>query len=287
VKQESMNNKYNIIKLCQLAGKSRQAYYKSVDKQSLSTGFEEEIVIDTIKNIRELMPKCGTRKLYHLLKREHKESIHIGRDALFDVLRNNRMLVRQRRKKVVTTHTYHWLNKFDNLIKELDVTRPNQVWVSDITYIRYASDVAYLFLITDLKTRKIMGYKLSINLEAINALEALNMASKTANTELDGLIHHSDHGVQYCSSAYIKMIEKLNGKSSMSAKGNPYENAVAERVNGIIKNEWLDEENFNDYKQLEKRVDDVINTYNTKRLHMSLNYKTPDEVYYQFFNEAI
>lgn len=287
MKQASMNNKYNIIKLCQLAGKSRQAYYKYVDKQSLSTGFEEEIVIDTIKNIRELMPKCGTRKLYHLLKREHKESIHIGRDALFDVLRNNRMLVRQRRKKVVTTHTYHWLNKFPNLIKELKVTKPNQVWVSDITYVRYSENFAYLFLITDLRTRKIMGYKLSLTLEAKNALEALSMAQKTAKTELDGLIHHSDHGSQYCCDAFTKMLEQLNAVSSMSEKGNPYENAVAERVNGIIKNEWLDEEYFNNYKQLEKRVDEVINTYNTKRLHMSLNYKTPDEVYYQFFNQAI
>ena len=178
------------------------------------------------------------------------------------------------------------LNKFDNLIKELDVTKPNQVWVSDITYVRYSEDFAYLFLITDLRTRKIMGYKVATTLGAKNALDALRMAKKTANIALDGLIHHSDHGVQYSCDAYIKRLKKLHAISSMSEKGNPYENAVAERVNGIIKNEWLEEDKFNNFKQLEKRIAEVIHIYNSKRLHMSLNYKTPDEVYYNDFKNA-
>jgi len=281
VKQLSINNFYNIRELCLLFGKSRQAFYKSAWKSSLSTGFREEMVLDIVKNIREDMPKCGTRKLYHQIKQYHNHSIQIGRDALFTLLGNNRMLIRQRKKKAVTTQSHHWLNKFDNIIKDLDVRRPNQVWVSDITYIKYRDQFAYLFLITDLKTRKIMGYKLSDSLEAKNALEALDMANKTAKMDLNGLIHHSDHGVQYCCAEYIKMIYKLGAVSSMSEKGNPYENAVAERVNGIIKNEWLDNEHFDSFKKLNIRVNEVIHTYNSKRLHMSLNYKTPDEVYFE------
>ncbi len=284
MKQSNFDKPYNVKDLCLLFEKSRQSYYKSLNNLVVSEGFAEEIIIDNVKKIRETMPKCGTKKIYCMLKQNQSETFHIGRDALFELLRKNKMLIRQRKKKVVTTQSHHWLNKFDNLIKKLEVNRPNQVWVSDITYVRYSNGFAYLFLITDLKTRRIMGYKLSNTLESKHAIDALEMANNSANMDLNGLIHHSDHGVQYCCYDYIEMIESLGAVSSMSEKGNPYENAVAERVNGIIKNEWLDDDNFDTFKQVEKRVKEVIDTYNSKRLHMSLNFRTPDEVYYEFFN---
>ncbi len=281
----SENRAYSVSTLCLLFGKSRQAYYKSVNEATKPV-IDEDFIIKEVKAYRVELPKCGVRKLFEHLTEDYPEIINFGRDALFDLLRDRRMLVRQRKKRVVTTQSYHWLNRYDNLIKELKVERPNQVWVSDITYIRYANKFCYLFLITDLYTRKIVGFKVADTLEAKHALDALKMARRTAKMDLNGLIHHSDHGVQYCCSAYIEMLDDMSAVSSMAAKGNPYENAVAERVNGILKNEWLDDEKFKTFDQVDRRVKQVVKIYNSKRLHMSLNYKTPDFMYYKAYENV-
>ena len=241
---------YSVKELCYLFGKSRQSYYKQLNGKTFIESFQEEVIISQVNKIRKDMPKCGGKKLYLCLKNTQSEVLNLGRDAFFNLLRDNKLLVKQKKKRITTTQSYHWLNKYDNLIKQLQVDRPNQVWVSDITYIRYSDKFCYLSLITDLFTRKIMGYKVSDTLEAKHSIDALKMARKSASMSLNGLIHHSDHGIQYCCNDYIQMLNKIGAVSSMSAKGNPYENAVAERVNGIIKNEWLDDNNFNSFKHL-------------------------------------
>lgn len=274
---------YSVKELCSLFDKSRQSFYKRLNGKSFIESFQDEVIISHVNKIRKDMPKCGGKKLYLCLKNTQPEVLHFGRDAFFNLLRGNHLLVKQKKKRITTTQSYHWLNKYDNLIKELEVDSPNQVWVSDITYIKYSDKFCYLSLITDLFTRRIMGYKVSDTLEAKHSIDALKMARKRASMCLNGLIHHSDHGIQYCCNDYIQMLNNIGAVSSMSAKGNPYENAVAERVNGIIKNEWLDDNNFRSFKQVELKVKQVIKIYNSKRIHMSLNFKTPDYVYFNFF----
>jgi putative transposase len=230
------------------------------------------------------MPRIGTRKLYHMLTEtlaEHK--IKIGRDKLFDLLEEYELLVRRRkRKKVSTTDSNHPFRKYPNLVRELQVIRPNQLWVSDITYIRIADGFGYLSLITDAYSRRIVGYCLYPTLQKEGPVAALNMAlSSLPATTADSLIHHSDRGRQYCCEAYINVLEKRKVTISMTEKGDPYENALAERMNKTLKEEFLLGNGFDNFELALATVIKAVNTYNTLRPHDSCNYLTPDVAHQQ------
>lgn len=223
-------------------------------------------------------PRIGTRKLYFLLKYKFIENgIKIGRDGLFFYLKSEGMLVKPKKTYTKTTDSKHWLHKHPNLIKDINVKRPEEVFVSDITYIKSNERTHYLSLVTDAYSRKIMGYKLSDDMSAKNVVQALHNASKQRKTSLP-LIHHSDRGLQYCSSIYQSALKKYHIEPSMTDGYDCYQNALAERINGILKQEFLLNK-CNTRKELELMVKQSIDTYNNKRPHLSLNYKTPNFVH--------
>lgn len=221
----------------------------------------------------------GVRKLHKLIKPKLQEKvISFGRDRLFDLLRDNELLIYYKRKYVKTTNSYHRFKVYKNLIKDLRIIKINQVYVSDITYISTLEGFCYLALITDAYSRKIVGYNLSRSLGIEGCLKALRMALKRVKCP-EKLIHHSDRGVQYCSHVYVDLLSSNNTKISMTEENHVYENALAERVNGILKNEFMLGENLVSFKIAKELVDEAIQIYNNERPHMSLNYKTPNEVH--------
>lgn len=235
-------------------------------------------MLKNIYNIREEMPKIGGKKLHFLLRQTLLKSgnISLGRDRLFELLRERNLLIRRKRKYAVTTNSNHAFKIYQNLILGKEITRPNQVWVSDITYVRTREGFSYVSLITDLFSRKIVGYHASQSLELQGCIEALKGALKLGKPE----IHHSDRGSQYCSRMYTQLLKKQNSKISMAAAGNCYENAVAERINGILKEEYNLNATFINLKHVKKALEQAVNTYNSKRPHWSLNLKMPDQVYF-------
>jgi len=237
------------------------------------------MVLEKVKEKRKEMPCIGGRKLLYMLQ---KDGISIGRDKLFDILQHENMLVKRRKRKVYTTQSKHWLKKYPNLIEGMEVTKPNKLWVADITYIVTGNGFAYLFLITDAYSRKIVGYSLSHTLEADGGIEALKMAlSEVSWQERAGIIHHSDRGVQYCSHNYVNLLLTSKMLISMTQNGDPYENAIAERVNGILKSEWIHGERYSDFNKANTRIAEIISIYNSTRPHMSCNLLTPDEAHLQ------
>lgn len=225
------------------------------------------------------LPKIGTRKLYFLLQDSlERHHIKIGRDALFDLLYTNAMLIRKRKKRVFKTNAGYAVRTFPNLIKKLTVNVSNMVWVSDITYVRALTGFVYLFLITDAYSKKIVGYCLSKNLMAINAIRALKMALRIEKPSF-GLIHHSDRGIQYGSKDYVNLLKENNIGLSMTKGGSPQENAVAERVNGILKNEILSKLTTDNIQEIRKEIKRAIYIYNEKRPHLSCNMLTPSQAH--------
>ncbi len=235
-------------------------------------------VKEMVLKLRRYMPRLGTRKLHYLLKEELAiAGIKMGRDAFFDYLRNHHLLVKPRRSYTKTTYSKHWMKKHPNLLQDLTITRPEQVFVSDITYIESEEGVHYLSLVTDASSRKIMGHKVSRDMKTNNVVQAIEMAAKQRRSDLS-LIHHSDRGSQYCSSLYQAMLKKHQITPSMTDGYDCYQNALAERVNGILKQEFLLYrcKTFEDLKQL---VNESIEVYNNLRPHLSLGMKTPNEVH--------
>jgi putative transposase len=263
-----------------LLGYSRQAYYQQ-KKQSEKESLQHDLLINEVLKIRKIQKRLGGRKLFHKLERFIQEHhISIGRDAFFDLLSERKLLVRKRkRRKPITTFPDHWMRKYPNLIEGFYPTAPNQLWVSDITYIVLVNCFAYLSLITDAYSRKIVGFYLSMDLSAEGCIKALNMALNN-NPVLGKLIHHSDRGSQYCCSDYVKILNDIYIKISMTQNGDPKENAIAERVNGILKDELLDKV-YLDYKQALKGVAVAISTYNHQRPHGSIDYLTPYEAHFR------
>ena len=208
-----------------------------------------------------------------------ERGVEVSRDRLFELLRENKMLVRRRKKYSVTTNSKHWMKKYPNLIRGFHFTAINQLWVSDITYIPIEGSYAYLSLVTDAYSRKIMGHYLSRNLATEGTLNALNKALDSSDDQLSGLIHHSDRGTQYCCKEYVETLKSRQIRISMTENGDPYENALAERVNGILKDEWLNEEKFYTFDQAKTRIDEVISIYNTMRPHMACSMETPQQVH--------
>lgn len=219
------------------------------------------------------------RKLEKSLKDDFaKANLKVGRDTLFNVLRKHNMLTLRKKSSSRTTNSYHRFYKYSNIIKDIELTRPNQVWVSDITYIRTVKGFCYLALITDMYSRKIVGYDLSDSLELNGCVRALNKAIYQANN-IKGLIHHSDRGIQYCSNVYTQILKRKKIDISMTEENHCYENAIAERVNGILKDEFYLDQTFDNINHARKAAKNAINLYNEIRLHLSLDYKTPNMVY--------
>lgn len=251
-------------------GYSRQGYYKRVRLEEKREK-EAQNVLQEVKDIRKRQPRVGAEKLQsHLSDR----GIKIGRDRLFTLLRLHNLLIRPRRRYVVTTNSRHWLKTYKNEIGDLVLVRPGQVYVSDITYIDTDEGFAYLSLITDAYSRKIVGCTLSDSLGIEGSMKALRMALKhTANSK--GLIHHSDRGIQYCSKAYVGYLKKRGVTISMTEINHAYENALAERVNGILKNELGLGERLRSYNIAKKMVKEAVEIYNNERLHKSIDLMTP------------
>lgn len=268
-----------LSRLCRLLNVTRQAYYQHFWRRSDVT-IEEELIVDQVKGIRSIHPVIGVRKLFYLLQTFlYENQIKMGRDALFDLLAFNKLLVKRRKVKFATTFSRHWLKKYPSLIKEWRPQKPNQLWVADITYVPIVKGILFLNLITDAYSHKIMGYSIAENLEGIHTCRALDMALSVRTTSTPELIHHSDRGTQYCAHVYTSMLRKNDIKISMTENSDPLENAVAERINGILKNEYLCHFNFKSRNQAEKMLPEIVKRYNTLRPHLSINMRTPDEVH--------
>src|SRR5574343_793877 len=253
--------KLGIAVLCRLFGKTRHAYYDCLWRKERSL-VKEDVILQEVINIRKDLPRLGTRKLHFVLQNKLiSHQISFGRDYLFDLLAEHKLLIRQRKRKVITTDSRHWMRKYNNLIKEVNINRPEQVWVSDLTYIRLTNQWGYLSLITDAYSRKIMGYSFRQDLSAEGCIDALKMALHNRLYH-HPLIHHSDRGSQYCSQNYVDLLLKNNIAISMTENGNPYENALAERVNGIIKKEFNLYTSALGFEQTKLQIDRSINAYN-------------------------
>lgn len=263
--------------LCTLLGYTRQAYY-SQQQYHQSHKYQGDLLIQQVYKHRQFQPRLGTRKLVVMLQ-EFIDCHHfkIGRDALFDLLRDHGLLVRKRKRKAKTTFSNHIYRKYPNLIRGFEPTGPNQLWVSDITYIIVGTDFAYLSLVTDAYSRKIVGYHLNETLGADGSVRALQMAFLTAE-DLKNLIHHSDRGIQYCCYEYVGLLEKNGVKISMTENGDPLENAIAERVNGILKDELL-QQRYSDFASAQRSIDRAVEIYNTLRPHSSCEMLTPNQAY--------
>ena len=269
-----------IAVLCRLFGKTRHAYYDSIWRKENSL-VKEDIILQEVAKIRKDLPRLGTRKLHHVLQAKLMSyQISFGRDYLFDLLSEHKLLVRQRKRKAITTDSRHWMRKYSNLVKGLVVTRPEQVWVSDITYIRLTNQWGYLSLITDAYSRKIMGFSFRQDLAAEGCIDALKMA--LSQRVYNGtIIHHSDRGSQYCSHNYVDVLLKNNIAISMTENGDPYENALAERVNGIIKTEFNLYSSSLGFEQTANQINKSIKAYNELRPHASCDYLTPEQTHLQ------
>lgn len=259
---------------------TRQNYYKQRQRRSRRR-IDESLIVSLVRRERQQQPRLGCRKLHRMLQAELSDAgVEVGRDRMFEVLRDHRMLLEPLPKKPRTTYSRHSLPVYGNLISELETTNPNQIWVSDITYIRTWEDFEYLSLITDLHSHKIVGYHTSESLGVEETLKALEKA-------LDDLpddkypIHHSDRGSQYCSHEYVGRLQKRHLPVSMTEINHCAENSVAERLNGILKQEYGLGRTFLNREQARRAIDEAIWLYNNRRPHTKLDYRMPSDVHRQ------
>lgn len=273
-------SRIGLARLCGWFGVTRQAYYQNSWK-AVDVSIKEELVLNEVKKIRNNHRRMGTRKLHDKLKPFMKEhQIKLGRDALFDLLSANHMLIRKRKRKVQTTQSYHWLRKYSNLIRDFTPTSPNQLWVSDITYWQIETGYVYISFITDAYSHKIVGFHVAETLESVETIQALKMALSCLKPNLEyQLIHHSDRGVQYCHHKYVKLLQDNKINISMTENGDPLENAIAERVNGIIKEEYLQDYTVKNIKEARQVLSFVVKLYNEERPHNSIGNNVPNFVH--------
>jgi putative transposase len=265
--------------VCRLLGYTRQAYYQ-YQKLSANWALKEDLVIQQVIRHRVIQPRLGGRKLLELMEPFMKDhAIDMGRDLLFDLLRDNDLLIRRRkRNKPFTTDSNHWMKKYPDLIRKIVLSRADELWVSDITYIQLPKkEFGYLSLVTDAYSRKIVGFCMNHNLSADGPLSALKMALK-GRTHTGPLIHHSDRGSQYCSDAYVNLLREHSVTISMTQSGNPKDNAIAERVNGILKQELL-KDVYPNMKQACQGVISAVDIYNKVRPHSSIDMMTPEKAH--------
>lgn len=273
-----------LAKLCGWFGITRQAYYQNGWK-GMDVTVEEELILTEVSLIRSNHKRMGTRKLYEKLAPfmlEHQ--IKMGRDRLFNLLSSNRMLVRKRKRRIHTTQSHHWLRKYPNLIRGFVPTAPNQLWVSDITHWKINGRPVYISFVTDAFSHKVVGYHLAETLETVETIEALKMALSGFFEEPEShfkLIHHSDRGVQYCCRDYVKLLQDYHIQISMTENGDPLENAIAERLNGILKDEYLLDTSVCTVTNAKKILANAVFLYNEDRPHMSIGYQYPSQVHKQ------
>lgn len=257
---------------------SRQNFYKKRNarhRQAVNEGLVKEMV----STERAMQPRLGGQKLHGLLREKLRGcGVNLGRDRFFEVLRRQGLLLEPLPRAPRTTCSGHSLPVFENLVKGMKVERPDEVWVSDITYVRTREGFGYLSLITDMGSRKIVGYHLGTTLETKETLKALRMALKAKTTGALP-IHHSDRGCQYCSHEYVKVLQAHQMPISMTEEHHCAENAMAERVNGILKQEYYLNDEFRTMEQARRAVEEAVCLYNTRRPHRSLKYQTPEKVH--------
>jgi putative transposase len=268
----------SIQQLCKLLGYSPQAYHKH-NKKALIKQVNEKFILEQIDAIRKQQPRCGGRKLFIMLQPFFKEHNSIGRDKFFDVLKRNKLLVKRTKRSIHTTDSKHHFYRYPNLVKGFTPLKAHELWVADITYIPLKERFAYLFLITDAYSRKIVGFHVSDDMKVNSAVVALKkaLAQKPPETIV---IHHSDRGIQYCSTEYVNLLQQHNAMISMTNNGDPLENAIAERINGILKTELISSY-YNDIDAAVIHITRCITIYNYRRRHSSLNWQIPAEVHNQ------
>ena len=269
----------SISSTCELLGISRQVYYRAIASKGKRQAVARQ-VLGLVRTIRMEQPRIGTRKLHHILK-EQLRPLGVGRDRLFAILKANHMLIKPKRNYHVTTNSHHRFRKHDNLIEGLAIERPEQVWAADITYIGTRQNPIYLSLVTDAYSKKIMGHCVSNTLATNGSIKALKQAIKSRSYPKEQLIHHSDRGVQYCSDDYQKVLDRNNINCSMTQQYDPYQNAIAERINGILKQEFLIHTDKVAIDMMRKIVAQSIDTYNKKRPHLSSYMLTPEQMHKQ------
>jgi len=264
---------------CTLFGIDRQVYYRKI-KRRLIKQDKATLVVKMVLEIRTQMPRIGSRKLYYLLNQDLK-TLKIGRDKFIDILRANHLLIIPKRSYHITTNSHHRFRKYKNQLLDLQINQPEQVWVSDITYIGKREKPCYLSLITDAYSKKIVGYSVSNNLNTESSLVALRLAVKQRKNKEIPLIHHSDRGLQYCANEYQRILNKNEIQPSMTQNSDPYENAVAERINGILKQEFYIDKYNQDLPVMKQIIKQTVAIYNDKRPHLSNHMLTPNQMHMQ------
>ena len=264
---------------CYLSGVNRPVYYRKISRKRSKQSKAIEVVAMVIE-IRKSMPRLGTRKLYYLLA-DKLQLMHIGRDMFFDILRANHLLIQPKRSYHITTNSHHRFRKYQNQILDLEINRPEQVWVSDITYIGKREKPCYVSIITDAYSKKIMGHYVADNMNTQSSVMALKMAIQQRKDKEIPLIHHSDRGLQYCANDYQSVLSKNEILPSMTQNSDPHENVVAERINGILKQEFMIHKYSQDLKIMKCIVKEAINTYNQQRPHYSNYMLTPNQMHSQ------
>lgn len=269
---------YSLTSLCRCFGITTQAFYKN-QRLVVKKTTQSHIVIDGVESIRHNHKSMGGRKLYDKLKPVMgAHDIKLGRDGFFRLLREYNLLIKRKKRFIPTTNSYHKYRKYPNLIRTLVPEYPNQVWVSDLTYWRVQGKYYYASFITDLYSKKIVGFQLGDTMEAVHSVKALKNAIAN-NGNVVPEIHHSDRGIQYCCADYVDLLRKNDIAISMTESGNPLENAVAERVNGIIKHEYLYHYQPKSFLAATRRLAKSVRLYNTDRQHMSIGNLTPSYVH--------
>jgi putative transposase len=269
---------FSIEKICKGYSLSRDAFYKYKKRYVKRIKIENQ-VLEIVHKRRRILPREGARKLMRSLKLDfERHNIKIGRDQLLHILRDNELLIRRKKYSSRTTNSHHRFYKYKNIIKDVVINRSNQVWAADITYIRTIKGFCYLALLTDMHSRKIVGYDLSDSLELTGCVRALKKALYH-NKGLENLTHHSDRGIQYCSNVYTNELKRKKITISMTEENHCYENALAERVNGILKDEFYLDQTFASVEEAKRATKNAIKLYNSKRLHLSLDYKIPNNVH--------
>lgn len=270
--------KLSLSCFCRWIGITKQAYYQA-EQRAQKKSIEVEQVLELVMHYRYLMPSIGTRKLYYLIQPKLSEKgLKYGGDQLFKILKENGLLVKAKRRYTKTTDSKHWMKKHPNLLKGHKPTQANEVFVSDITYVESTEGIHYLSLVTDAYSRQIKGYKLSNDMRAENVVEALHMAMRYVEDRAKIMIHHSDRGTQYCSSLYQQALKEYGITPSMTDGYDCYQNALAERINGILKQEFLTKR-CNTMQELDELIAESIFIYNCYRPHLSLDMLTPNQMY--------
>jgi putative transposase len=264
---------------CTLFGIDRQVYYRRIKRHSIKQD-KAQLVVKMVLEIRTQMPRIGSKKLYYLLNQDLK-TLKIGRDKFIDILRANHLLIVPKRSYHITTNSHHRFRKYKNQLLDLQINKPEQVWVSDITYIGKREKPCYLSLITDAYSKKNVGYNVSDNLNTQSSLVALKLAVKQRKNKEIPLIHHSDRGLQYCANEYQKLLCKNEIQPSMTQNSDPYENAVAERINGILKQEFYIDKYNKDLPIMKQIIKETVAIYNEKRPHLSNHMLTPNQMHEQ------